>query len=447
MLRNNKVNMVLSLLIAFALWVYVLGVDNPPRDVPFRSIPIIVLNQTALAEDGLVLSSISQEELDVTVTMPRSEVGNVVKKDLRATVDLASLSAGEHQVEVKVANPDPNQFTLAPSIKYVTVVIEERISEDKPVRVVLSGPTDDDNEPYIMQVDKSEVQVTGARSLVESIAEVRASLDVARVETQLRAFNCELTPVNANGVAVEDVRISPSSVSVSAVLLQKKTVPLEVPINDDGVVGQANRTVSVPQTITVKGADVDLQRIRTIWTEPINLAEVYEDTTIELTPILPNRVELADNSLTLEAKVKVTGLVKREFTYGKEAVIIEGLTEDLMATVSDAKLKLTVIAQEEEDETLQEGAFYFIADVSGLAEGEYTVPLTCYHELNLVATHIEPESVTVTIQRRPEESMDDVPQVQEPEAGGDETGDGEASGGGSDETEPPDTADEVESAP
>ena len=53
MLKNDRINMILALLIAIGLWVYVVGVENPEKDIQIKDVPITFINEETLEENGL----------------------------------------------------------------------------------------------------------------------------------------------------------------------------------------------------------------------------------------------------------------------------------------------------------------------------------------------------------------------------------------------------------
>ena len=185
-------------------------------------------------------------------------------------------------------------------------------------------------------------------------------------------------------------------------MLNKKTVPLKV-----NVVGadaaDADRTVTVPKTITVKGYAAALADISYITAETVDVSEIYEDGALEVKPLLPEGVEVASNSQNLTVKVTVKGMETRRFTYGKEAVAVEGITEDMIASVSDVTIVVTAAGREADISALKEDDFYFVADASGLEPGEHRIELKCHYEGNLSELSFTPAEILVTIERVTEE--------------------------------------------
>ena len=87
-------------------------------------------------------------------------------------------------------------------------------------------------------------------------------------------------------------------------------------------------------------------------------------------------------------------------------VIVEGITENCIATVDDVNIVLTVVGKEEKLADLSGEEFYFVADVSGLKPGEHRVELVCRHSGTFSDLEYVPREITVNI----EEIQDEEPE-------------------------------------
>ncbi len=94
MLKNDKVNFIIALIIAAGLWVYVLVTDNQSMDTTIKNVPITITNESALESEGLVLLSVSDETVNVTVKGERGEAGKIKKEGIHVVLDLEGVKAG-----------------------------------------------------------------------------------------------------------------------------------------------------------------------------------------------------------------------------------------------------------------------------------------------------------------------------------------------------------------
>ena len=193
MLNNKKFNIVLSLLIAVGLWAYVIGETNPQDTKTFRDIPIQLLNEQILAENGLALVDVSAESVNVTLTGARADINRIDESEIVATVDLADSAAGENQLKINVRIPD-NVEIEDQSLNKITITVETRISKEIDIVPEYEGIFESDQEPITVEMNRSKVTVTGAKSLVEQVDHVRALVGEGEVKESLKTIGSRLTP-------------------------------------------------------------------------------------------------------------------------------------------------------------------------------------------------------------------------------------------------------------
>lgn len=251
MLKSKKFNIVLALIIAIALWAYVLGEVNPESTATVKNIPINFTNQESLEDNGLTVLDSSQTSISVSISGQRTAITKVEPSDFSVTCDVEGLNKGSHTVRINVTGPDNVKIDHI-SVEKINVDIDDLTTEEKTVEVAVNGQAGTDKEADIVETNLETVRVTGAKTLVDKVDKVKASVELSKIGTELSTFNTELTPVDKSGVQVLNVRLSSSEVKVTAVMLSKKTVSLEVPVTGTDY-GDIERSVSVPKTVTIKG--------------------------------------------------------------------------------------------------------------------------------------------------------------------------------------------------
>lgn len=396
MLKNNKINLVLALLAAICLWAYVLGDDSSSYGGTMRNVPINYINAEALERAGLVVLDTPTETVNISYAGQRSLKNKVKAKDFKVTVDLEGLREGENTVKLMVEKPE-NVDIKSVSQQKVTVVVDKLAEEYKPVNVVITNQTSDDSEPYIVQVSREKVKVRGAETLVNSVTALNASVDAGKVGNTMKSLNIELVPVNRKGEIVDDVALEFENVSITTIMHNKKTVSLNVPItgNESTFV---TREISVPKTITIKGTDELLSQISSITCRPVDISDIFEDTLINIEPLLPEGIEVATDSQHLQITVTVAGAATRDFTFTENDIVLEGVDEDTIPTVENVTVKVSVSGNAEVIEQITEDDFRLYADVSGLNPGTHTVELKCVCENKGLELEYNPSVIKVIIE-------------------------------------------------
>ena len=396
MLKNNKVNLVIALVAAICLWAYVLGDDNSSYSDTIRNIPINYINAQALADSGLVVLENPTETVNITYTSQRTVKNKVTEKDFKITADLEGLKEGENTVKLTVEKPE-NVEVKSISSQKVKDVVDRLTEEEKPVNVVITNQTSDDSEPYIVQVSNDKVKVKGAETLVKSVVALNATLDASKVGNSLKSLSLELVPVDSRGNKVENLTPEYDNISVTTIMHNKKTVRLNVPVTGNQST-YIDRDISLPKTITIKGTDENLSRVDSISCKPVDISDIFEDTTIDLEPLLPEGIEVATDSQHLQAKITVTGVATKTFDFTENDIGRTGVDEDSVITLENVKVKVRISGKAEVVEQISEDDFRLYANVEGLTAGAHMVDLKCVCEKKGLEIEYNPSEIKVIIE-------------------------------------------------
>lgn len=397
MLKNNRIAFILALIMAISLWAYVLGEVDPVRTVTIRNIPIRLMDQSALSENGLVITDMDHEELTVTFSAKRSLVNKIDAEDFHAMADMRDVKLGNNVVMVTLTKP--SNITLeSVSTEYLNITAEQYVTDNRAIEVSIINPTAEETEPTIIKVSEDSVDVSGASSAVNKVKKVIAELDASRMDTEPKSISATLKAIDENGEEVENVSLASANVTITAVMRNTKTLPLKVPIT--GVdSGSVNRSVSYPDTITIKGDDEALNSVESISCESLDITDCYESTEYPLIPILPDGAELSSDSENLTAQVTVYNAGTATLTFDETDINVVGIGKDRSAIISDAEIKVTVKGISTVINALVKDNFELTADVTDLEDGTNYVKLniTCTMDGVDIITSV-PESVEIVIE-------------------------------------------------
>ncbi len=397
MLKNDKINTVIALFLAVLLWAYVLGELDPPKSVTYRGVPLKFINSEILEEKGLVITDSTTGSIDISFSGQHSKVNKINKSDFEVTVNVLNVSEGENTLDIKINHPK-GVTVEETSAEAVVLNVEKLVTTEKDINIELINLTSDDDEPYIVQVSKTTVNITGAESKVDNVSKVVAMLDATRVENTLKSLSVELTAVDSKGKQVEGVSLSFNNVSISAIIHKKKTVELIVP-----VIGQENgtiqRIIAVPKTVTIKGSEERLNLITSISTQPLNISEYFESARIKLEPVLPKGTELASNSTELTAEITVFNAGNAEFFFDENDVKISGVSEKYKVDIKSRDLVVSVHGKSDVVNLLKETDFSISASAEGLKPGVYELELeVSVNSAELDEMTIVPNTIAIEIE-------------------------------------------------
>ena len=295
MLKNNTILKILSLLIAIFLWFYVMGEINPTTSQTFENIPVELLNVDTLDQRDLAIQGGANFSVDVVVEGKRADLNSLDKEKIKATADVFGYEEGENYVPVSVQLPDNVSLGQIKTPK-IKVILEELVSVYKQISVKFTGKTPSGTEPGNVSVSPTEIEVKGAKSVVNSVKAVQAEVKASEITDDEQSFSAVPVAVDGNHEPVYDVSLSAESVEVQATLFYTKTVPMKVEIKGAVPSSYEMTDLSVPDEISIRGPKSAVEDITSVTADPVNISKVKASTTLKIHPNLPQGVELADES-------------------------------------------------------------------------------------------------------------------------------------------------------
>ena len=176
---HNILPKIISVLMAFILWFYVMTLESPIHQETFKGIPVEV---TLPVSGELSLYSGYNALVDVTVKGKKSDLNQISVADFRATADASAYTqAGKYSIPVNIEIP--GGFTLVDkSISLLSVYLDAKATASVPVKVELTGyvlseglELGGDNE---IEKSTSEVFLSGPKSVLDTIETARVTREI-----------------------------------------------------------------------------------------------------------------------------------------------------------------------------------------------------------------------------------------------------------------------------
>ena len=355
-------------------------------------------------DDNLVVTGAPE-----TVTLNIQGPSNLVLsaqtlRDYKVFIDLRTMTLGEHEVPIQFENL-PERLEVRTDPQTVTVTIEELITEEFSVEPDMNERLLADN--YVVKstnVEPNRVTVTGARSIVEAISFVKATVsgeqginESFEQQASVRVLDRDLNKL--------DVIIEPQEVTVSVEIEQySKEVPITLAQQgtppEDVTVGDVSTSVS---SIRVYGARTTLDALEELEV-PVDVSDIRESGTIQVPIELPEGVSRASRE-TIPVRIAVTveepeptpeeeasdaGInvqeeeeeqdVSTTRTFEDVPIIVSGLAEAWSSTFSvpsEGVVNVTATGPESEINQLTAADVQVEVDASEVSEeGEYSLPLS-----------------------------------------------------------------------
>ena len=102
-MKRKFVYGLLSVLIAFGLWLYVVTVVNPEWEETFYNIPVALENEQILHDRGLMLVSDEDPEVTLRLSGNRADMIKLNSSNITIRADLSRIySAGEQSINYSI---------------------------------------------------------------------------------------------------------------------------------------------------------------------------------------------------------------------------------------------------------------------------------------------------------------------------------------------------------
>ena len=321
-LKNNSKIKIISLLSAMVLWMYVMAIVDPEETKLFENIPVTITNKNELNERDLVIYPEQDLTTNIYVTGKLSNLKKVTKDDINVYGQINNPLEGNNEIYLKVSTSQRVNYDFKNPVMIVT--LEKIISEDKSIKVDITGSGKNNVDNIMLQDNIDKVSISGPRSLVNKVKRV---VGTVKVNGEINDFSqsIKLEPVDANGKVVEGIELEKDSVNVNITLLTQKTVPITLKLSDNSESG-VNYTMS-QNTVTIKGKKDIVDSINDIETQPVKLSEISPGTSKDIYLQVPSGITIETKYITIKKNSEENAV--EVYTYTAKDIEIRNNIENI----------------------------------------------------------------------------------------------------------------------
>jgi YbbR domain-containing protein len=400
--NGRTFTIIISVVIALILWSYVIIQVNPTKEEVIPRVPVKLLNVQSLTARQLAILGDGEYVVDVVVEGRRADIGKVKAGDIVAEADLHGWTKGENYIPVNVIVPSTLKHVEARVLK-IQVTIEDLVAVSMPVGVYFRGNFPVDTEEGEIELRPSEIEVTGAKSAVEEVEEIRIYVDVENLTSSGTDIQSEVQAINHGEMNVDNIKLSSNYVNVSAKLLQLKEVPLIV--ETTGGPGEGfGVEIDVKNSIFLKGTKAALKNIESVKADPVDISKIFRTGNVTLNFNLPEGVELSKRNLRVVAGIRIEQTGEKQFSFSENDILMRGLTQGKTVNMEAVSLLVTVSGRKEIVELLQQDQIQPYIDVENLSAGVHTVSLMASMDVPLHSVSLNPDQITIEIIDKGQES-------------------------------------------
>ena len=381
--KERKVtSAILSLVIAFGLWWYVVNNVSMEDDITFNNIPVVREGESVLNEKNLLITDISTEVVSMNLVGTREDLNKVDSSNLSVKINLSNIEEPGERIPLTYVPSYPatvanTAFEIShknPSVVFVSV--DYRRTAEIPVKVKWTGTRSEDllydTENYTL--DYTTVTITGPATVADQIKQALVTIDLSdRKESFSESFRYTLCDEEGNPVDAQRIITSVEEIQLTAQIQQIRDVKLIADVVYGGGATAANTTITLnPEVIRVSGGQAVLEELGDSYTVgSIVLADIEKSSHEQTFPLtLPEGVTNQTGVSEVQVTVRFNGLKTKEFVVNHIEMI--NVPEGMVAEIINASLTVRVRGPEAEISKLTEEDITAIVDLSTAEAGTAT---------------------------------------------------------------------------
>lgn len=268
--KENILARIICLLIACAMWVYVMTDQNP---IVERSVEVH-LQQNNLPNNMMVFNA--PEKILVRVRGSRSQVmADNLDKQISASINLRNITEGQQSLPITVTYAGGEVVTVTP--KEVSIYVDTVSEKKVPVTTRIVGAVSSDMTIGTSVITPPEVTLRGATHRIDKVNKVVAPIDVTDHTGSFEAES-DLVAVSDDGYDIPNMRIIPERVMVQATMVSQMLsthVPVKLVMIGElpkGIV--VTKTEILPESIRITAPPSVLKELKEVKTKPMDISKL-----------------------------------------------------------------------------------------------------------------------------------------------------------------------------
>ena len=394
-MKSKVLYALMSLIISFGLWVYVITVVSPESEGVFYNVPVVLNNESILNDNGLMIVPGEAPMVTLKLKGNRSDLNKLKSSDITLLADLSRIDgAGQKKLSYSISFPGNMSFeVLNQQPSEITVSIAEWTTKEVDVQVSYLGSTPLD---YIADTDGVEldyrtVTVTGPKEVVDQITQAVIEVDLEN-QNQTISQSYRYTLCDAEGTPVDaaTVQTSIAEVQLTLRILQVKEIALKLNVTyGGGATEQTSEILIDPLTIKVAGSEKLLEGLENLTLGSVDLSELLEDKEFTFPINLPEGIENLSGVTEAKVSVKFPGLKVKTLKVSRITAIPGS---NMRVTLTTKVLEVTVRGTQSQIDAMTEQDLYARVDCADaeLGEGKFKAQIfvdTAFDTVGVVGTH------------------------------------------------------------
>ena len=353
-MRNKIISGLLSVAIAFGLWLYVITYVSSASESTFYNIPVVFEGEALLNDRGLMLSNKEDTTITLVLSGSRSDLAKVNSSNITVKASLTGIYEPGENIPLTYSISYPgdvpsNAFVEeSKNPETVRVSVEKLVSNKEiPVMVKYNGTAVPEGfmcDKENAQLDHNVILISGPGSVADQISQAIIEVDLTEQRESIsQSYRYTLCDGEGNPVDAENITVNTEEVHLDLKIRRVKEVALKVNVVYGGGVAENNVAVTLDNdTIRLSGGEAVLDALGDeILLGSINLADLDKSQEVPMPINLPEGVTNETGITEVTVTVRFIGVNTREMSVANIEIlnVPEGMEVDLITK------KLTVIVR------------------------------------------------------------------------------------------------------
>lgn len=391
--RNVKIKLI-SIFLAFFMWIYVMAEVDPILIRDFNGIPVKITNETTVRENDMVISPNENLDVNVIVRGRRSLIKDIYLSSINVYGKMKNPKLGENEVKLYIDGYNNVDYTIIPN--KLNITLEKNIKKRKNIEIDKNGKLEKSLELSNVTLNPQYTIIEGPKSIVEKVDKV-----ICKLNLENKSYNfttkSKLLAIDKNGKKVDGVNIKDEYSYINVGIFKSKQVPIKINIKgsldkDYKFLGYNTDT----EKITISGKPEDIDKIQEIDTEYFDISGLTQDKGANLKINIPKNIKTNLNDINVN--FDIAKIISKDFVISKNRIVYNNNIQNLDISKNDLpeNIKIKVDFSEDIEKKLKEEDIQlFIEMQEGNPEiAKYEIRHSIPYPVERV--EIEPKYVTIT---------------------------------------------------
>lgn len=362
LIRNNRFLMIASVIIAFALWMWVAIEKSPEVTTVITGIPVQINLENSIPEQlGLQIFGESEFTVDVTVKGKKYILSSLDANDIDVVANTNYVdSSGTKTLQLKITPKNSaDDFAIASSS---STYIEVYFDTYKEVEMALTGNIESTLDSIVPEdcllgdivFSKNTVLISGPATEINRISSVSATVNVNSVLEKTTTFDPEIKIITNDGSTLEYSKINTvDDITMTVPVLKVVTLPTAVEFKNapSGFISNPMKYTISPSSVKVAIPVDAVETTKAFIVDTIDFADIadsYNTFTVDADSI--NTYKIMDSSVKrFKITINASSMSSKTLSIPVSNITIKNSRDDLKVSLNTTKdITVTLVGPQED---------------------------------------------------------------------------------------------------